>query len=104
MADYRARVVSSEASANGDIHLDVFVESDRSGDWALIPGGHRTLVLNGSAVLAICNSGDTLAGRRLAIKDLFIQEIKAWGLDESDDANEQLVALLYQGWPQSVWL
>ena len=94
---YRARVVSSKAAANGDIHLDVFVESDRSGSWELIPGGHRTLVLDGEAVLAICESGDTLANRRLAIKDLFVQEIKAWGIDESDDANEQLVALLYQG-------
>ena len=101
---YQAVVKSSEASANGDIHLDTFIESDRSGDWQLIPGGHRTLVLNGSAVLAICNSGDTLAERRQAVKDLFIQEIKAWGLDKSDDANEQLTALIYQGWPQTVGL
>ena len=99
---YQAVVKSSEASANGDIHLDVFVESDRSGDWVLIPGGHRTLVLDGSAVLAICNSGGTLASRRLAVKDLFVEEIKAWGLDESDNANEELTALIYQGWPQTV--
>ena len=99
---YRARVLNSEAAANGDIHLDTFVESDRSGDWVLIPGGHRTLVLDGEAVLAICESGDTLANRRLAIKDLFVQEIKSWGIDESDDANEQLMALIYQGWPQTV--
>ena len=101
---YRARVLSSEAAASGDVHLDVYVESDRSGEWVLIPGGHRTLVLDGAAVLAICNSGDTLAERRQAVKDLFIQEIKAWGLDKSDDANEQLTALLYQGWPQTVGL
>ena len=102
MSDYRARVVSSEAAASGDVHLDCFVESDRSGEWELIPGGHRTLVLDGAAVLAICESGDTLANRRLAVKDLFVQEIKSWGIDESDDANEQLVALIYQGWPQTV--
>ena len=99
---YRARVVSSEPSANGDVFLDTHVESDRTGEWVLIPGGHRTLVLDGEAVLAICESGDTLANRRLAVKDLFVQEIKAWGIDESDDANEQLTALLYQGWPQTV--
>ena len=99
---YRARVKSSEAAASGDVHLDTFVESDRSGEWVLIPGGHRTLVLDGEAVLAICESGDTLANRRLAIKDLFVQEIKSWGIDESDDANEQLMALIYQGWPQMV--
>ena len=99
---YRARVLSSEAAANGDIHLDVFVESDRSGEWKPIPSGHRTLVLNGAAVLAICNSGDSLAERRVAVKDLFVEEIKAWGLDESDNANEELMALIYQGWPQTV--
>ncbi len=101
---YQARVLSSETAANGDVHLDVYIESDRTGDWVLIPLGHRTLVLDGAAVLAICNSGDTLANRRLAVKDLFVEEIKSWGIDESDDANEQLVALLYQGWPQTVEL
>ncbi len=105
MSDYRARVLSSEAAANGDVHLDVVIESDRTGDWVGIPGGnHRTLVLDGAAILAICNSGDTLAERRVAVKDLFIEEIKAWGIERSDDANEQLVALLYQGWPQTVEL
>ena len=101
---YRAVVLSSEAAANGDVHLDVQVESDRSGDWELIPSGHRTLVLDGEAVLAIINSGDTLANRRAAVKALFVQEIKSWGIDKSDDANEQLSALVYQGWPQTVGL
>ena len=101
---YRAVVLSSEAAANGDVHLDVQVESDRSGDWLVIPGGHRTLVLPGDAVLAITTSGDTLANRRLAMKALFIHEISAWGIDKSDDANEQLTALMYQGWPQTVEL
>ena len=99
---YRARVITAEPAANGDVHLDTFIETDRSGDWELIPGGHRTLVLDGAAVLAIINNGDTLANRRAAMKDLFIQEIKAWGLDESDDANEELTSLMYQGWPQTV--
>ncbi len=99
---YQARVLSSEAAANGDVHLDVFVESDRSGEWVLIPGGHRTLVLNGAAVLAICNSGGTLAARRAAALALFTETISAWGIDKSDDANEQLTGLVYQGWPQTV--
>lgn len=99
---YRARVLSSEAAADGDVHLDVMVESDRSGSWQLIPSGHRTLVLDGEAILAITNSSDSLANKRLAIKGMFILEIAAWGIDESDDANEQLSALVYQGWPQTV--
>ena len=101
---YHAVVLSSEAAANGDVHPDVLVESDRSGDWELIPGGHRTLVLDGEAVLAIIKSGDTLAKRRAAVKALFVQEIKSWGIDKSDDANEQLKALVYQGFPQTVEL
>ncbi len=99
---YRAIVLSAEPAANGDVHLDTFIESDREGDWALIPGGHRTLVLDGEAVLAIVNNGDTLANRRLAMKNLFIEEIKAWGLDESDNATQELTALMYQGFPQTV--
>ena len=99
---YRARVLSSEAAANGDVHLDVMVESDRSGDWEQIPLGHRVLVLDGEAILAITTGSGTLAAKRQAAKNLFVQEIKSWGIDESDDANEQLTALVYQGWPQTV--
>ena len=101
---YRAVILSSEAAANGDVHLDVHVESDRSGDLELIPGGHRTLILDGDAILAITTGGGTLAARRAAALALFQQEISAWGIDESDDANEQLTALVYQGWPQTVEL
>jgi len=91
---YRARVLSSEAAANGDIHLDVHVESDRSGDWALIPGGHRTLVLDGAAVLAITTGAGTLTQKRAALSALFKAEVLEWGLDTSDDANEQLLELV----------
>jgi len=91
---YRTRVESSEAAANGDIHLDVFVESDRSGDWVLIPGGHRTLVLDGSAVLLITGGSGTPTEKRLALAALFKQEVLNWGIDRSDDANEQLLELV----------
>ena len=91
---YRARVVSSEPAANGDVHLDVYVESDRLGDWALIPGGHRTLVLDGSAVLAILEGSGTDSQKRAALSALFKQEVAAWGIDESDNANEQLNELV----------
>jgi hypothetical protein len=99
---YRARVLSSEAAANGDVHLDVMVESDRSGSWQLIPGGHRTLVLDGDDILAITTSSDSLANKRLAVKGMFMLQIGAWGIDKSDDANEQLTALVFQGWPQKI--
>ena len=99
---YRARVITAAPAANGDVHLDTFIETDRSGDWALIPNGHRTLVLDGEAVLAIINSGDTLANRRADMKDTFIEEIKSWGLEKSDDATQELTSLMYQGFPQTV--
>ena len=91
---YRARVLSSEAAANGDIHLDVMVESDRSGDWQLIPGGHRTLVLDGAAVLAITEGAGTDIQKKQALLALFKQEVVGWGIDESDDANQQLTGLV----------
>ena len=91
---YRARVLSSEPAASGDVHLDVYVESDRSGDWVLIPGGHRTLVLNGAAVLAITTGAGTDQQKIGALAALFKQEVLEWGLDKSDDANEQLLGLV----------
>ena len=87
-------VLSSEAAANGDVHLDVFVESDRSGDWELIPGGHRTLVLDGEAILSIINGSGTDNEKRSALSALFKQEVLSWGLDESDNANEELGSLI----------
>ena len=91
---YHVIVKSSEAAANGDIHLDCFVESNRTGDWVLIPGGHRTLVLNGTTVLSITESASTNAQKIAVLADYFKQEVKAWGLDKSDDANEQLLELV----------
>lgn len=91
---YRASILSSEAAANGDICLDVIVESDRTGSWALIQNGHRTLVLDGSAVLAITSGAGTAAQKRTALSNLFKSEVLLWGLDEADDANQQLAALV----------
>ena len=36
------------------------------------------------------------------MKALFIEEIKAWGLDSSDNATQELISLMYQGFPQTV--
>ena len=91
---YRARVVDKEAAANGDIHLDVFVESNKTGDWVLIPNGHRTLVLDGSAVLLITNSNLTDNEKVTALATLFKEEIKNWGIDKSDEATVALGELV----------
>jgi len=103
MADYRLRVLSGEAAANGDIHLDVMVERETEPDtWVLIPLGHRTLVLDGEAVLAITESEATDNQKRGALLALIRQEVVAWGIDRSDDAYNQLLALVPGGWPVSV--
>jgi len=103
MADYRLRVLSGEAAANGDIHLDVMVERETEPDtWVLIPLGHRTLVLDGEAVLAITESEATDNQKRDALLALIRQEVVAWGIDRSDDAYNQLLALVPGGWPVSV--
>ena len=97
---YRAIVLSAEPAANGDVHLDTFIESDREGDWALIPGGHRTLVLDGEAVLAIVNNGDTLANRRLAMKAFLDPSIDTSGI-EPDPALE--LDSVTDIWPGAEW-
>ena len=91
---YRARVVDREAAANGDIHLDVFVESDKTGDWVVIPNGHRTLVLNGKAVLDITEGAGTDNQKRTALSNLFKEEVKLWGIDKSDEASVALGELI----------
>jgi len=101
---YRAIVLSSEPAAQGNVHLAIQVESDHSGSWQQSPIGRRTLILDSDAILAITTSKRSLANRRAAIKALMVKQISAWGIDKSDDANEQLTALVYQGWPQTVEL
>ena len=102
---YRARVLSGEAAASGDIHLDVVVERQVDEEtWTMIPLGHRTLVMNGAAVLAITEGPGTNAQKLAALAALFKQEILSWGLDESDDAYEQMFALIPGGWPVTVSL
>ena len=101
--NYRVRVESGEPAANKDIHLDVFVEKETTPDvWDLIPGGHRTLVLSGAAVLAITEGAGTDGQKLAALSALFKQEVASWGIDESDDAYNQLYDLLPGGWPVMV--
>uniref|UniRef100_A0A6M3J143 Uncharacterized protein n=1 Tax=viral metagenome TaxID=1070528 RepID=A0A6M3J143_9ZZZZ len=105
MATYRARVLGSEAAANGDVHLDVYIQRETEpAVWVDVPNGHRTMVLNGRAVLAITESAQTDAQKRAALVELMRQTAAAWGIDESDEANEQLTALVPGGYPVNVTL
>ena len=99
---YRAIVLSSEPAADGSVHLLVQVENNHDGEWKQTSIGRRTLILDSDAILAITTSKRSLANRRAAIKALMVKQISAWGIDKSDDANEQLTALVYQGFPQTI--
>lgn len=94
---YRARIVSSEAAASGDVHLDCFLERSQDGGdtWELVDGGHKTVVLDGEAVLAITTNDDLTDGQKMGqLADLFKQEVVSWGIDRSDDADQQIKALV----------
>jgi hypothetical protein len=105
---YRAVIQSSTAAANGDVHLNVKVQSNQSGAWKLVSGGSITVFMDRASLLSIINNGDTLANRRASMSELFVHEIKAWHLDEddgpNDSLNEALTNLLHKGFPQTVEL
>jgi hypothetical protein len=92
---YRAHILSSEAAANGDIHLDMFVQRSAVVDgqtvWQDVQTGHRTLVLNGREVLDLTG---TAAQKRAGLLALFKAEVAGWGLDKSDSADMALKALV----------
>ena len=94
MADYSVRIDSMESSANGDVRFDCWIQRDDGGDWVDVANGHRTMVLSGPAVLAITNGPGTIVEQRVALLALFRETAKNWGIDESDEAVEDIVALL----------
>lgn len=105
---YRANVLSSEAAANGDVHLDVLIQKDTLVDgetvWANIPNGHRTMVLDGAAVLAITSGDGTLNQKRAAIVEIMRAEAAGWGIGQSDQANTELTKSVPGGFPVAVVL
>lgn len=104
MTTYRAHVLSTEAAGDGTVHFDCWIQRETSPDvWEDIPRGHRTLVLQSSAILSITESGMTDPQKRTALCDLFRAEAKGWGIDESDDADQQLLVLIPE-WPVDVVL
>ena len=104
---YRLRVVSSEAAANGNVHMDTWVDKsiDDGDNWEPAQSGHFTLVLNGAAVLAITEGPGTQAQKRAALLALLKAEVASRGIDSADDADNQLRDLLPGGdWPVTVGL
>ena len=104
---YRLRIVSSEAAANGNVHMDTWVDKsvDEGDNWEPAQGGHFTLVLDGAAVLAITEGAGTLTQKRAALLALLKAEVSQRGIDSADDADNQLRDLLPGGdWPVTVAL
>jgi len=105
MANYRAHVLDSEAAGDGTVHFDCIIQKeDPPGTWTDVPRGHRTLVLGAAAVLAITeNPGLTDPQKRAALSQLFKTEAQGWGIDESDAAETDILALIPAGsWPVNV--
>ena len=105
MATYRVRVETSEAAANGDVHLMCKVQKLTDPGppevWELVPNGRRTMVLRGPEVLAITEHPLWTDGKkRGALLALFKEKSERWGIDEADAANTQMVALIPGGVPQ----
>lgn len=108
LGDYRAHVTGAESAANGDVHLDVFIQRQTDEGppavWVDIPKGHRTLVLDGQAVLAITeNEALTTQEKVQQLLDLFMAEIGQWGTDQSDKATTAIDDLV-SNWPVNVAL
>lgn len=102
---YRFTIVASEAAANGDVHLDTWVERSPTGadPWTRdVQNGHFTVVLDGAAILAIDSGPGTANQKRAALSALFKAEVDKRGIAKADDANTKLKALIT--WPQSVVL
>ena len=104
---YRLRIVGSEAAANRNVHMDTWVDvSDDDGHkWEPAQAGHFTLVLNGAAVLAITDGPGTLTQKRAAMLAYLKAEVAQRGIDQADDADNQLRGILPGGdWPVEVAL
>jgi len=106
MAEYRVRVESGAPTAGGDVDLDCWIERESTtpGVWDVVPNGHRTMRLDGASILAITAGAGTDAQKLSALAALFKATALEWGIDEADDAYNQLYALLPAGWPVNVGL
>lgn len=110
MYEYRANILSSEAAANATLQLDCWVQrrlkdppDPENNPWVNVPLGHRTVVLQASALQKVLDSAATDQQKRAAIVALLRQEIVSWGIDEADRAEQGLMALVPgESWPVSV--
>jgi hypothetical protein len=104
MPEYRAVTGAPKRSGDARVLFDCVIQvkvSDDPETWQPIDNGHQTLMLPAAAVLAITTGGGTAAQKRAALRDLFQQEAKSWGIDESDAAATD-IEVLVTSWPVEV--
>ena len=89
---YQVKIVSIEATANGMLNADCFVQL-RTGTspnfvYTDAQNGHFTIVLEASDVMAIINNpaNSTNVLKRQAIRDLIKTKALERGIDKSDEA------------------
>lgn len=109
MATYRAKINDSEAAGNGTVHFDCWIQRLESEDpdvWINVENGHRTVVLQAASILFITdNDSLTDTQKRDQLKELFRLQALSWGIDEADNANEDIVLLIpSESWPVNVVL
>ena len=101
---YRFVIDGAEASSNGDVHLDTWIErSEDAENWTRdVPNGHFTVVLDGNAVIAIADGEGTDAEKIAAFAAMFKEKVQDKGIEIADDAVTKLESLV--SWPQTVAL
>jgi hypothetical protein len=105
--NYRARIQNVTPAGDGTLHFDTYIEMEVETDvWQVCPMGHRTLVLQASAVSAITENDQlTDNEKRSQLRDLFKQQAQGWGIDEADSALNDIVGLIPgENWPVNVGL
>ncbi len=108
MASYRVRINNTTPAGDGTAHFDIEIQmlTDPGPPevWQTVPLGHRTVVLQASAIKLITeDSGLTDTQKRNALRALLKQEAQNFGVDEADDAINQILALIPSGsWPVNI--
>ena len=98
MAFYKVIVLSMEAAADAAIHADANIQLrvSRNPDvFQDIRNGHRTVVLGAQEVMLITDDPVmTQAQKRTALRDLIKAKVLAMGIDVSDEAYADFIALV----------
>jgi hypothetical protein len=88
---YKVSIIKIEPAAGGSVYADALVQIRTSTNpitWGDILNGHRTIVLEASDIIAICNDplNNTAAKKRQALNDKIKSKALEFGIDVADEA------------------